>query len=152
MNRSYLQTCRDQLVNQLVFFDEEKTNFLNQYFPVITPERNKIDRTITAYAAAVEKLFEDYTDETLHSVVLIGSQVDLLYTDDGSTESYTIVFPHQADANQNRVSFLSPVGSQLLLTPVNETRRLGTPSGAIEVKLERIRYTLCGDVHSAHHL
>lgn len=146
MNPSFLQNSKAQLVNQLVFFDESKINFLNQYFPDITPARNRIDRVLTAYTATVEKLFADYSDETLNSVVLIGSQVDLRYLEDGETESYTIVFPHQASVDENKVSFLSPVGSQLLLAPVHETCRLGVPSGEVEVKLERIRYALCGDV------
>ncbi|RKN84354.1 GreA/GreB family elongation factor [Paenibacillus ginsengarvi] len=151
MNPSFLQTSRSQLVNQLVFFDEEKTNFLNQYFPNISPERNKIDRMLSVYTTTLEQMFSDYSYETLNSIVLIGSEVNLKYMDDGSAETYTIVFPHQANLSQNRVSFLSPVGSQLLLTPVNETRQLGTPAGEIEVKLEQIRFTLSGEVQSALH-
>ncbi|TDF96357.1 GreA/GreB family elongation factor [Paenibacillus piri] len=150
MNRSIpLQGSRTQLVNQLVYFDEQKQEFLDHYFPNSGRERLKIDQLLSDYAKTLEGILAGFTQESLNSTVLIGSRMRLLYVEDGLTESYTVVFPHQAEPNENKVSFLSPIGLQLLLAKTNETCRLKVPSGELEVRLEEIRYNNSGHVENA---
>lgn len=138
---------RAQLVKQLVFFDEEKVNFLNQYYPDFGPKRSAAERLITNYVAELERLSADFTPDKLQSVALIGSELSIRYLDDGDdfTETFTIVFPHLADPDRNRVSVLSPLGYQLLLAKVGETRSLDVPSGQMNVRIEQIKYVNNGE-------
>lgn len=147
MNHStILQNSNTQLVNQLVFFDEEKKFFLMQYIPDDSKEQKKVDQIISIYTTSLEKIISERKEGSLDSMVLIGSQVTLRYEDDGYEEKYTIVFPHRADPSKNWISFLSPMGLQLLMTKVNETYEFIVPSGHIEVKIQEVKYMNYGDM------
>ena len=139
MNHSLLyQGSRTQLVQQLLFFDEEKLGFLNQYFPDRNKQRMAAEALLTRYCSALEQLLSDFNEEQLNAVVLIGSRLTLRFLDDGATDVYTIVFPNQAEPGDNKVSMLSPVGMQLLLARLGSTERLQVPSGELAVQIEDI--------------
>lgn len=142
-----LSGSRAQLISQLIYLNDEKTHFLDQYCPRYGHERNKIDQTLTAYASVLESILANFSEESLASAVLIGSQVKLYYVEEAFAESYMIVFPHQADANENKISFLSPIGSQLLMKKQNETYEMNVPSGTMPVKVMEIQYMNRGDLH-----
>ncbi|MFC3750268.1 GreA/GreB family elongation factor [Paenibacillus sp. GCM10012306] len=147
MNHSLLyQGSRTQLVGQLLYFDEEKLGFLNQYFPDRSKQRIEAEELLARYCATLEQLLAEFSEEGLNSVVLIGSQLTLRYLDDGETDIYTIVFPNQAEPSDSKVSMLSPVGLQLLLAEVGSTRRLQVPSGELEVVVESIKFVNSGEV------
>lgn len=135
-----LHGAKTQLLRQLVYFDEEKTAFLDHYFPLYGKERSGVDRLLSGYVSALETIVSDFNEERLHSVVLIGSRVSIRYADDDTEESYTIVFPDRAEPGNNSISFLSPVGMQLLTRKTDETCRLAVPFGEIDVRIESIRY------------
>lgn len=142
------QGSRSQLVKQLVYFDEERFNFLDQYFPEFGPKRSAAERLISEYVAEIERISADPTPERINSTALIGSQLEIRYLDDGDdapTETLTIVFPHLTDPDRNRVSMLSPMGYQLLLAKPGETYRLDVPSGQIDVRVENIKFVNNGE-------
>ncbi|MCU6797074.1 GreA/GreB family elongation factor [Paenibacillus sp. WQ 127069] len=148
MNRSPLLVgSRLQLINQLVYFDEEKTNFLNHYFPENNHKRSAFERILSDYTSTLEKIVADLNEDRLNSVALIGSRLELRYVNDDWIESFTIVFPQHADPNHNLISFLSPMGIQLLMSQINETYQLAVPSGVISVKVEDIKYVNSGDIN-----
>ena len=134
------QETRLQLIQQLVYFDEEKLHFLDRYYPEQDQKRRMVEKAIEEYAAFLNGILEKSGGETLHSVALIGSQVELRYLDDGSTESYTIVFPEEADPAKGRVSFLSPVGFQLLMARRSDVLQLALPFGETSVQVEKVEF------------
>lgn len=146
MNHSViLQGSNTQLVNQLLFFDEEKQSFLKRYIPNDSKERNKVDQVLSIYTASLEKVIGESSQESLNSMVLIGSQVTLCYEEDGYQEQYTVVFPHMTDSSKNWISFLSPIGLQLLMTRMDEVYEFIVPSGPIEVKIKSVKYMNYGE-------
>lgn len=148
MNHSVVyEGSRTQLINQLVFFDDEKMNFLDQFFPEPNQKRSMVEQTLNVYISNLEKILSDFSADQLHSIALIGSQLELRYLDDHSTEQYTIVFPNQANPSENKVSFLSPLGFQLLMARHGETYQLDVPSGQISVKVEGIKFVNGGNVN-----
>lgn len=50
--------------------------------------------------------------------------------EDGPCREMTLVYPHEADAEQGRISVLAPVGSALLGLSVGQRIRWPLPSGA----------------------
>ncbi|MFF2911989.1 GreA/GreB family elongation factor [Paenibacillus sp. NPDC057934] len=147
MNHSLLyQGSRAQLVGQLLYFDEEKLGFLNQYFPERSKQRITAEALLSRYCATLEQLLADFSEERLNSMVLIGSELTLRYLDDGETDIYTIVFPNLAEPSDSKVSILSPVGMQLLLAEVGSTQRLEVPSGEMDVVIESIKFVNSGEV------
>ncbi|WP_240633066.1 GreA/GreB family elongation factor [Paenibacillus montanisoli] len=95
---------------------------------------------------SIEKIWEftiivsNINETTLHSTVLIGSRVKLRYEDDDSCESYTVVFPNEAQPELNRISFLSPIGRKLLLSKVMQSHELDIPLGVIKINIEGIQF------------
>lgn len=139
MNRS-IKDSKTQLINQLVYFDDEKAKFLKHYFDDQSKERADLDRLLTSYCTELEHIVSNLNETTLHSTVLIGSQVKLRYEDDGSCETYTVVFPNEAQPELNRISFLSPIGRKLLLSKVMQSYELDIPLGVIKINIEGIKY------------
>jgi transcription elongation factor GreA len=146
MSPSALEAARTQLVRQLVFFDEEKTVFLDRHFPAGTRERAKVDQLLGHYCAALEQLIPRLAVEDLQSTALIGSRVRLQYLDDGSEETYTIVFPALAEPDRLTVSFLSPIGIQLLLAVPGKIYTLDTPACSLDVRIQGIEFAQLGEV------
>jgi len=147
MNHStILQGSNTQLVNQLVFFDEERQFFLKNYISDDSNERNKVDQVLCMYTSSLENIIAEGNPESLNSRVLIGSQVTLQYQDDGYEEQYTIVFPHLTDSSKNWISFLSPIGLQLLTTTLDELYEFVVPSGPIKVRIKEIKYMNFGEI------
>lgn len=101
---------------------------------------------MSRYCSELEQLLTEFNGEDLNSQVFIGSQLQLRYLDDNTTDIYTIVFPNQAEPNDNKISMLSPIGMQLLLAELGSTCQLAIPSGQLEVKIESIKFVNNGEV------
>ncbi|WP_139991257.1 GreA/GreB family elongation factor [Paenibacillus paridis] len=145
MNHSTgLSRVREQLVAQLVLLGDEKNRFLDAYFVMHGKERTEISQFLSLYTQTVQKLLSDpdsLADEGLHSQVLIGSYVTFEYPDFDTKDSFTIVLPDQADPDENLISFLSPVGRQLLLAHLGDLISVAAPSGAIRTRIAAITFT-----------
>lgn len=135
--RNPLDNRREKLVSQLLTLGEEKRTFLDAYFDVHNPERVQLDKQLMAYTERVEQLLAG-PDEQLHSVVLIGSRIELEYVDFHTSDTLTIVMPEEADPDEGHISFLSPVGRQLLLGEKGEIRSIYTPSGSMRIRVANI--------------
>ncbi|TXK83732.1 GreA/GreB family elongation factor [Paenibacillus sp. N3.4] len=146
MNHSFMhQDAKSRLVDQLTYFDEEKINFLHQYLPEHNQKRRLVEKTLSDYSFFLKKLINNLNEEDLNARALIGSELELRFLEDDCSETFTIVFPHHADPGRNRISFLSPIGFQLLMTQSNQTYQLDIPSGEMSVKVEGIKFVHCDD-------
>jgi len=129
---------KESLVKQLLLLSEEKGRFLDSYFPIPGKDRSDMDQFLTAYTAEVQRLLASGEDVQSPSVVLIGSKISVEYIDYKETDTFTIVFPEEADPDDNRISFLSPVGRQLLLSGLNERLAIAAPAGSMQVTITSI--------------
>ncbi|NHN33379.1 GreA/GreB family elongation factor [Paenibacillus agricola] len=145
-----VSVSKTQLINQLVYFDEEKSNFLNLYFPAYGRERTDMDQLLVSYCEELELILTHPDEKSIHSTVLIGSQVKLRYLDDDFIESFSIVFPEQTKPDNNHISFLSPIGKQILLSKPTQAHQLYVPSGVIHLSIEEIQYMNWGDLSKTH--
>lgn len=82
--------------------------------------------------------------ESLKSVTLLGSSVKVLFEEDGFEESFTVVYPTDIDPDNNRISFLSPIGRQLLLAAPHDFVVLESPVGRQQVQVREISFTYMG--------
>ncbi|MFF2480843.1 GreA/GreB family elongation factor [Paenibacillus sp. NPDC058071] len=143
MNRSLPEsTLRARLESQLVLFGEEKKKFLDEYFPVYGKKRIDISHYLSEYAVTVDKLLQTVEDDTaLHQRVWVGSEVTLSYLPDMGKERFVIELPNLANADDNQISFLSPVGMTLLLAEKGDVVTIETPSAVVRVRIDDIRLT-----------
>ena len=72
--------------------------------------------------------------------VYIGTKVTVWYEEDHEEEDYVICYPEQSDPDTGFISFLSPVGKQLLLKNINEKLLLKIPTGEVPVTIKEITY------------
>jgi regulator of nucleoside diphosphate kinase len=71
---------------------------------------------------------------TMHSVVTVRDAKG------GGRETYTLVFPDDADIDAGRLSVLAPLGAALLGATAGQTVEFATPGGRRRLKVERVLY------------
>ncbi|WP_309120687.1 GreA/GreB family elongation factor [Paenibacillus sp.] len=144
-HRLLLEGPRLQLLHQLVYFDDHRARFLDEHYPEQGQARSIVEKTLQIYTSVLEDILEGGAFPALHAIALIGSEVEIRYLDDGSRETYAIVLPHTADPDDGRLSFLSPLGFQLLMARIGETYELELPAGIVRVRIEGVRFIQGGE-------
>jgi regulator of nucleoside diphosphate kinase len=82
-------------------------------------------------------------------VVTMRSQVRVRDLRSDETETYTLVYPEEADISAGKLSVLAPLGTALLGTRVGQVVKFDAPAGQRRLKVERILYQpeAAGDFH-----
>lgn len=140
MSRSLKAPVVASLVKQLVFFDEQKNSLLERHFPEPHRDRKSMELLINRYRERLETIIDDNNMDILHQTVLIGSHVEVRSDEDGMTESYTVVMPDAANIEEYCISFLSPLGQELLLSEKGQLITVQTPSGSYELTVIEIKW------------
>nr|WP_263327273.1 GreA/GreB family elongation factor [Neobacillus sp. Marseille-Q6967] len=141
MNRSAIQT-NDFFVQQLVYIEDHIKELTNLYISS-TPIQERLKHFFSLYSLEVEDLIKVHQRKGSNSFfpkVLIGTKVTVMYDEDNETEDYIICFPEQSDPDSGFISFLSPVGRQLLLKQIGETLSLKIPTGELMMTIREISY------------
>lgn len=73
-------------------------------------------------------------------VITMNSTVTLIDQDTGEEETYTLVYPENADAAQGKVSVLAPIGTAMLGYRVGDVFEWEVPAGKRRLKVEKILY------------
>ena len=73
-------------------------------------------------------------------VVTMNSRVQLRNLDSGTEMIFTLVYPTGADASQDKVSVLAPVGSAVLGYRVGDVIEWKVPAGKRRLKIEKVLY------------
>ncbi|WP_102347851.1 GreA/GreB family elongation factor [Bacillus sp. Marseille-P3661] len=139
MNRS-IHEIKDDFLQQLNFIDENIKE-LTELYIATTPIQQRIKHYFNLYILEVEELL-DKNIMNISSIpkVFIGTKVTVWYEDEDETEDYVICFPEQSDPDSGLISFLSPVGKQLLLKSIGEKLLLKVPTGDVSVTIKDITY------------
>ncbi len=74
------------------------------------------------------------------NVVTMNSKIVLRDLDSGEDETYSLVFPADADIDNGAISVLAPVGTALLGYRVGDTIKWPVPSGVRALRIEKILY------------
>lgn len=130
---------------QLHYFEHNKTEFLDQYVPYTSEGANRRKQTeqlLDAYIAAVRSALQDLGKDGAPEFVTIGSEVTVTYLDDGSEDRYKIGFPEDSDPDENSISFLSPLGRQLLMVKKGQNVSIETPGEPMQVKVAEVKLLL----------
>lgn len=73
-------------------------------------------------------------------VVTMNSKFRMRDMESGEVVEYTLVFPHEADIKQNKLSVLAPIGMGLLGYKAGDVFEWTVPSGKRVLKVEEILY------------
>ncbi|MEH7275472.1 GreA/GreB family elongation factor, partial [Neobacillus vireti] len=137
-----IQQNKEDFVQQLVYIDENIKELTNLYISS-TAVQERIKHFFNLYTLEVEDLLEkNKRNRTISSFskVYIGTKVTVWYEEDNEAEDYIICLPEQSDPDSGFISFLSPVGKQLLLRGIGEKLALKIPTGELSVMIKEITY------------
>lgn len=73
-------------------------------------------------------------------VITMNSSVRLKDLDTKKELTYTLVFPADADAGQNKISILAPIGTALIGYRVGDIITWEVPAGQRRLKVEKVLY------------
>lgn len=82
----------------------------------------------------------DVIDPTLmpSGFVAMNSTVRLRDLDSDEIETYTLVFPQDADIQRNRISVLAPVGTAIIGSQVGDVVIWSVPRGRVQLRIEDV--------------
>jgi regulator of nucleoside diphosphate kinase len=88
-------------------------------------------------------------DAVPRGVVTMHSQVRVRDLKADETQTYTLVYPDEADINEGKLSVLAPLGIALLGTKASQVVKFDAPAGQRRLKVEKILYQpeAAGDFH-----
>lgn len=73
-------------------------------------------------------------------VVTMNSTVRLVDVDTGEQDTYTLVFPSDADVGSGRLSVLAPIGTAMLGYSAGDTFTWRVPEGQRRLRIEEVTY------------
>lgn len=133
---------KEYFIEQMVYIDENIQELTGQYISS-TPVNERLKNFYNLYTMELEDLLQaNVKNNIIPSLlkVFIGTKVTVAYDDDDDTEDFVICFPGQTDPDLGFISFLSPVGRQLLLKSKNEKVLLKIPTGELPVIIKDIEF------------
>ena len=82
-------------------------------------------------------------------VITMNSKIRLMDLDSKEDRIYTLVFPLEANVDENKISILAPIGTAMLGYHVGDTIKWQVPAGARRLKVKEILYQpeAAGDFH-----
>lgn len=141
MNHS-LHLTKDYYVQQLNYIDENIKELTNLYLSN-TPVQERLKHFFNLYVLEVEDLLKTNKRNEIISFfpkVFIGTKVTVLYDEEDETEDYVICYPEQSDPDLGYISFLSPVGRQLLFKNLGDKVSIKIPTGELLVTIKEISF------------
>lgn len=73
-------------------------------------------------------------------VITMNSTVSLRDLDTGELETYTLVFPHEANIANSKLSILAPIGTAILGYRVGDVVEWRVPNGSRHLRIEEVLY------------
>jgi regulator of nucleoside diphosphate kinase len=105
---------------------------------LLTTLKQELDRSEVVPPATIPK-----------RVVTMHSRVRVRDLETGEPETYTLVYPEEADINEGKLSVLAPLGAALLGTRAGQVIEVAAPARLRQIKVERVLYQpeAAGDYH-----
>lgn len=80
------------------------------------------------------------SEEIPHDVITMHSQVVLRDLDDDEEMTCSLVYPDEADVNDNKISVLAPIGMAVLGYRVGDVVNWDIPGGVVRLQVEKILF------------
>ena len=80
------------------------------------------------------------SEEVPSDVITMDSTVRLRDLDTDEVETYTLVYPNQANIAENKLSILAPIGTAILGYRLGDVIRWRVPSGKRRLRVEEVVY------------
>jgi regulator of nucleoside diphosphate kinase len=106
-----------------------------------TRERNGIDREyLNKLEAELDRAEVVESKDIPRDVITMRSKVRLKDLVSGESNTYSLVFPTEADFSEGKISVLAPIGTAILGYRQGDTIEWSVPSGLRKLKVEEVLY------------
>jgi len=87
--------------------------------------------------------------DVFSDVITMNSRADLIDLDTGETVTFTLVFPREANVEEEKISVLAPIGAGMLGYRIGDEFEWRVPDGARHMKVTKVHYQpeAAGDFH-----
>jgi regulator of nucleoside diphosphate kinase len=123
----------------LIVTDNDRSR-LEHLITTAWTKRDQQSNYLTALRGELRRARTVKPAEVPRNVVTMNSTVRLRDLDTGEKETYTLVYPHEADVSEGRISVLAPVGTAVIGNRVGDTIEWPVPAGLRRLKVEAILY------------
>jgi regulator of nucleoside diphosphate kinase len=107
----------------------------------ITRERNGVDREYLNKLEAELDRAEIVDPKSIPSdVITMRSRVRLKDLVSGEANTYSLVFPTEADFSEGKISVLAPIGTAILGYKLGDTIEWPVPSGLRRIRVDELLY------------
>lgn len=122
----------DNLLSHLIEIQQGLYKTSNLYFKDLPKKRDEFYALIQKYIRSLERIVDNITisenADNNFPFVIIGSNVQIIHAQSYEMSIYQIVFPHQEDRLSGKISYISPLGMELLLKQSGNTVTIGNLS------------------------
>jgi regulator of nucleoside diphosphate kinase len=106
-----------------------------------TRERNGVDiENLKKLEAELDRAEIVNPKDIPDDVITMRSIVRLKDLVTGQANTYSLVFPTEADLNEGKISILAPIGTAILGYKLGDTIEWSVPSGVRRIKIDEILY------------
>ena len=106
-----------------------------------TREGNRMDReNLKKLEAELDRAEIVDAKDISKKVITMRSRVRLKDLVSGEANTYSLVFPSEADFSQGKISVLAPIGTAILGYKSGDTIEWPVPSGVRKLKIDKILY------------
>lgn len=106
-----------------------------------TRERNGVDiQYLNKLEAELDRAEIVDPKDIPENVITMRSKVRLKDVVTGEANTYSLVFPTEADFNEGKISILAPIGTAILGYKSGDTIEWSVPSGLRRIKVDEILY------------
>lgn len=134
----------ENLLRHLVEVEENRSQWVHDHFPQITPEREQVVNLLDLYVKQLDTFLRSCIRSERAGnglpFVIMGCQVEVVNPPTGKKQVLEILPLYEERAKSNHISILSPMGKALLLKNKGATVTIKAPRGDIDWQVLSIQY------------
>jgi regulator of nucleoside diphosphate kinase len=132
-----------------IYITDNDMNRLEELLEIANTINCRDNKHLQELARELESAEVVESTEIPAKVITMNSVVVLKDLETGDEKQFTLVFPRQANIDQNKVSILAPVGTAMLGCSIGHIITWNAPAGVKKMRVEKILYQpeAAGDYH-----
>lgn len=132
-----------------IYITDNDMNRLEELLEIANTINCRDNKHLQELARELESAEVVESTEIPAKVITMNSVVVLKDLETGDEKQFTLVFPRQANIDQNKVSILAPVGTAMLGCSIGHIITWNAPAGVQKMRVEKILYQpeAAGDYH-----
>lgn len=137
----------ERLLQNMVDMEDEKDKALVDYFPREPEKQAAWRQTLSEYIRRLEELLKNMRSQAEKALespvnlpfVIVGSRVEVAEEGTEKKQWFRLIRPYKyLNSDEMEVSYISPIGSALLMRHPGESVEVQTPDGAYRCRIGRI--------------